>query len=151
MKLTLAFLAGIAALSIAALRPAAAQQATARAYRVIVNSENPVGLLDAAEVSRIFLRKTSTWRGNGEPVVPVELAPGAPAREAFLRDIHKKNDAELERYWQVMVFSGKGTPPPTRPSDQEIIEIVRHSPYAIAYVSASASLPADVKVVTITN
>lgn len=151
MKPTIALIAGLAALTLAALRPAAAQQAPARGYRVIVNAENPVGLLEAAEVSRMFLRKTSTWRHNGQPVVPVELAAGAPAHEAFVRDIHKKTDDELNRYWQVMVFSGKGTPPPTRSSDAEVIEIVRHSPYAIAYVSATAQLPADVKPVTVTH
>lgn len=149
MKTIVAVLMGAAALCAAPARPAAAQQ-PARPFRVIVNAENPVAALEAAEVSRMFLKKTATWRNNGQPVVVIELAQGT-VREAFDHDIHGKSNAELERYWQVMVFSGKGTPPPARASDAEVIEIVRHSPYAIAYVSASAPLPADIKTVTITQ
>ena len=149
MKSFVASLACAALLCAAPARPAAAQQ-PARSFRVIVNAENPVGLLDAAEISRMFLKKTATWRNNGQPVVAIELAPGA-VRDAFDRDIHNKSNAELERYWQVMVFSGKGTPPPARATDAEIIEIVRHSPFAIAYVSATTPLPADIKPVTITQ
>ena len=152
MPTTLTTLARVAALAAALAGSAAAQQpaAAGRAFRVIVNAENPVSTLDEAEVSRLFLRKTATWQ-SGEPVLPIEQAKGSPVRVAFEREIHKKSDSELERYWQVMVFTGKGSPPPTRTSDADVIELVRHSLYAIAYVSAAATLPPDIKSVTIAH
>lgn len=153
MTRTLTTLACVAALAAALAGPVAGQQqpaAAGRAFRVIVNAENPVSTLDEAEVSRLFLRKTATWQ-SGEPVLPIEQAKGSTVRQAFEREIHKKSDSELERYWQVMVFTGKGSPPPTRSTDADVIELVRHSLYAIAYVSATAQLPSDIKTVTIAH
>ena len=152
MTKTLATLVCVAALAAALTGAAAGQQVDAgRAFRVIVNAENPESTLDEAEVSRLFLRKTPTWRTTGEPVLPIEQPKGSPVRLAFERDIHKKSDSELERYWQVMVFTGTGSPPATRGTDAEVIELVRHSLYAIAYVSAAAQLPSDIKTVTIAH
>ena len=54
----------------------------------------------------------------------------------------------VKSYWQLVVFSGRGDPPPERASDDDIIQFVRTTPTAIGYVSASATI-VDVKVVAI--
>jgi len=141
---------GIAAL--AALAPATAgAQASSRAYRVVVNAQNPVGVLSATELSQLFLRKQQAWQHNGSQILPVEPTEGSSVRDAFVREIHHKDESALKSYWRQMIFSGKAVPPPTEQSDAAVLDYVRRYPNAIGYVSAAATLPADVKLVTITN
>lgn len=140
---------GIAGLFALAPAPVAAQQA--RAYRVVVNTENPVGMMSATELSQLFLRKNQAWKHNGRQILPVELNEGSAVRDAFVREIHHKDESALKSYWRQMIFSGKAVPPPTEQSDAAVLEYVRRYPNAIGYVSASATLPPDVKLITITN
>ena len=126
-------------------------QEDARAYRVIVNADNPVGLLSAQEVSRLFMRKTTSWSHNGQTVLPVELIDDSPVRAAFIRDIHHKNPVDVTVYWEEQVFQGKTPPPPDEASDGAVMDYVRSHPNAIGYVSAAAKLTPDVKTITITR
>ena len=123
----------------------------ARPYRVIVNAENPVGLLSSQELSRLFLAKTTTWTFNGQPVMPVEPGGDSPARAAFTREIHHKSPTDVTVYWEQMVFQGKASPPPTESSDSEVMAYVRQHPNAIGYVSAGVRLTPDLKPITITR
>ena len=123
----------------------------ARPYRVIVNAENPVGLLSPQELSRLFLSKTTTWAFNGQTVLPVEPGASSSVRTAFIREIHHKNPVDISVYWEQMVFQGKATPPPTESSDSEVMDYVRQHPNAIGYVSAAARLTPDLKPITITR
>ncbi|HET7789941.1 MAG TPA: hypothetical protein VFK78_04015 [Gemmatimonadales bacterium] len=130
----------------------ARERAPAPGFKVIVNADNPVGMLSPDAVAKLFLRKQVVWEWNAaKPVLPAELAEGSPVREAFLREILRKDAASLKSYWQQMIFEGKAVPPPAFDSDQGVIDYVRKYPSAIGYVSASAALPADLKPVTITN
>ena len=150
----LASMAVITLAALGAVRPSVlpAQGAgDARPYRVIVNADNPVGLLSPQEISRLFLAKTTTWQFNGQPVQPVEPGSASAARVAFIRDIHHKNPTDLTVYWEQMVFQGKASPPPTESSDSEVMDYVRQHPNAIGYVSAGARLTPDLKPITITR
>ena len=147
------FIASLIALTGAvALTPASvAAQQPAHAYRVVVNAENPVGVMSATELSQLFLRKQQAWKHNGRQILPVELNEGSAVRDAFVHEIHNKDESALKSYWRQMIFSGKAVPPPTEQSDAAVLDYVRRYPNAIGYVSASATLPAGVKLVTITN
>lgn len=123
----------------------------ARPYRVIVNAENPVGLLSPQEISRLFLAKTTTWSYNRQPVLPVEPGGDSPVRTAFIREIHRKTPTDITVYWEQMVFQGKASPPPTERSDSEVMDYVRQHPNAIGYVSAGTRLTPDLKPITITR
>ena len=147
-----AVLAVITLAALGAVRPGVlpAQGAgDARPYRVIVNAENPVGLLSPQELSRLFLAKTTTWQFNGQPVLPVEPGGDSPARVAFIREIHHKSLVDITVYWEQMVFQGKASPPPAESSDSEVMDYVRQHPNAIGYVSAGARLTPDLKPITI--
>ncbi len=129
-------------------RPAAAQQPgnQPKEFKVIVNADNPVGILTPDDVSRLFLRKTATW-WSGRPVLPVDQNQHAPARAAFLREIHQKNEQALDAFWRQQVFTGKAVPPLVLGSDAEVIDFVGRNPTAVGYVSAGAALGPEVKVV----
>jgi ABC-type phosphate transport system substrate-binding protein len=148
MRIALAVFAACAVAGFAP--PAAAQQAASqpKEFKVIVNADNPVGILTPEDVSRLFLRKTPTWY-NGQPVLPVDQAQHSAARAAFLREIHQKNEQALDAYWRQQVFTGKAVPPLVLGSDAEVIDFVRRNPTAVGYVSAGAALGPEVKVVII--
>ncbi len=129
--------------------PASAQARAADEVRVIVNPATPVTSLPREQVSRLFLRKVARWDG-GAPVLPVDLAETAPARDAFSRAVHRRTVAMITGYWQRQIFSGRQLPPPDRASEADVVAYVRATPGAIGYVSAAADLR-GVRVLTVTS
>jgi hypothetical protein len=118
-------------------------------YQVIVNEANPVKSLDADTVSRLFLKKTTTWDDasweNGGKVLPVDRRSDSAVREEFTREVHQRSVAAVKSYWQQMIFSGRDVPPPEKDSAAEVIEFVRANPGAIGYIESSVGLPTGVK------
>lgn len=138
MKRSLWLAAGLAALALASgITPRAAAQG--EAVRIVVNESNPTTSISKAQVSRLFLKKVTTW-DHGAPVAPVDQGDSASVREAFSAQFHGKSVAEVKAYWQRMIFSGRSTPPPIKGSDREVIEFVRGNSGAIGYVSAGAGV-----------
>ncbi len=112
----------------------------ALAYRVIVNSANPVNEARRSQVSEIFLKRVVHWP-NGQPAAPVDQSITFPIRERFSKQVHGRSALAVQHYWQQQIFSGRGVPPPVRLTDQEVIAFVKASAGAIGYVSAETSLP----------
>jgi ABC-type phosphate transport system substrate-binding protein len=119
-------------------------------YRVVVNSANPVSSMSAEEVSRLFLKRDTTW-AHGVPVEAVDLVAGSTIREAFSQDVHNRDVAAIKNYWQRMIFSGRAVPPPEKATDEEVLEFVRSSQGAVGYVSASTAIGNGVKTIEITS
>ncbi|MFS8070043.1 MAG: hypothetical protein ACMG6S_27070, partial [Byssovorax sp.] len=86
----------------------------AETYKVVVNAANPVASLAPREVSAMFLKRTSSW-ADGLPALPVD-GPDSPARDGFSKDVHGKKSAAIRSYWLQIIFSGRGVPPPEKPS-----------------------------------
>lgn len=120
------------------LMPRSGAAAPAR-YWVIVNASNPVTALKKIDLSRLFLKKTTTWP-NQQPVFPVDLGDGTPARQAFSTSIHKKSVRAVKSYWQQRIFSGSDVPPPELGSDAEVTAYVKTHPNAVGYLGER---PAD--------
>ncbi len=125
-----------------------AGQLHAQAFKVIVNTANPVSSITKAEASKLFLKKSSKW-AHGAEVQPVELPGSSSVRGSFTQEIHSKKPAAISAYWQKQIFSGRATPPPEKGSDAEVLAYVQANPGAIGYVSSGASV-GGVKVVKIT-
>ena len=117
-------------------------------YRVVVNAKNGVGQMSRDELSRLFLKKTTSW-SNGQTVAIVDRAEASPVRQKFTEDVHQRQVRAVKRYWQQMIFGGRAVPPPEKASDDEVLAFVRANPHAIGYVSASASLGDGVKPVAV--
>jgi TonB family protein len=109
------------------------------AYKIVVNPSNPTTSLSKAQVSNLFLRKTTTWE-SGEPALPVDQSDTSPLRDAFARDV-------LGMAADQATASVRGDRPPSVATDREVLAYVRLKPGAIGYVSSTT--PADgVKVVS---
>jgi ABC-type phosphate transport system substrate-binding protein len=118
-------------------------------FKVVVNAANPIASISKDELSKLFLKKSTTWK-NGHEVVPVDQSERSPVRESFSRQIHDRAVAAIKSYWQQQMFSGRSTPPPTKSSDGELLSFVQQNPDAIGYISSSAAI-SGVKVVNITQ
>lgn len=112
---------------------------------VIVNPKNASTALTADEVAEIFLGKTSRLPGGGAPA-PADQAYGSPLREAFYQKATSKDAAQVKAVWSRIVFSGKGTPPKTLGSSEDVKKFVASDPNGIGYIEKSAA-DSSVKIV----
>jgi ABC-type phosphate transport system substrate-binding protein len=111
----------------------------AAAFRVIVNPRNLTGSVDRKFLAQAFLKKTTQWP-SGDVIKPVDLAADSPLRRAFVEEVLGRSVAAVKSYWQQMIFSGRGVPPPELESEEAVIRYVLRTPGAVGYVSAGADL-----------
>jgi ABC-type phosphate transport system substrate-binding protein len=122
--------------------------ATAADYKVVVNAANPLATLTRAAVARIFLKKTTTWP-NGHSADPIDQPTSSATRRAFSKDVLGMDTREVATYLNQLIFSGRGVPPLTKPSDAEVLSYIRNSANAIGYVAEDAKLEEGVKVLAL--
>lgn len=140
------YLLAVVAIVLTCALPANAQQSS---VKVIVHASNPIGAVPMDEVSRIFLKRKTSWP-SGAQVAPVDRDGRSNIRSSFARTFHDRSTDALDSYWQQQIFSGREAPPPVVTSDAETVEYVAKNPNAIGYVSATANLPATVRVLEVT-
>lgn len=110
-------------------------------FQVIVHPSNPSTTLKSSFVADAFLRKVGAWPG-GETIKPVDLARDASARRGFSEAVLKRSVSAVKSYWQQVIFSGRGLPPPELDSEEAVIRYVTENEGAIGYVSGSADVGA---------
>jgi TonB family protein len=115
------------------LFPSGPSAQDAGGYKIIVNPVNPVTTLSKAQLSNIFLRRTTAW-DNGQPVRPVDQAESSPLREAFSRDVLGLSPAAATQ----QAGAASTEPLLAVASDREVLAYVRLKPGGVGYVSASA-------------
>jgi ABC-type phosphate transport system substrate-binding protein len=124
--------------------------AAADDFTVVVQESNPATALARQDLSRMFLKQTTTWK-DGSPVVPVDQADTSPTRAQFCKAIHSRDIGAVKSFWQRQIFSGVAVPPAEKASDEEVIRFVRATRGAVGYVKAGAPLGKGVKAITITD
>ena len=140
---------GIVLLSVLLVVTAGSIGAEDGAYKVIVNPANPTTQMSRLKLGEIFLKKAPRW-SDGVPVAPMEPSGKSAVRQRFTLETYGKPVIAISAYWQQMIFSGKGVPPPERSSDADIVAFVRETSGGIGYVAAGTDLT-GVKVVTVTD
>jgi hypothetical protein len=140
MKRAFAVSVGLLAWSAGALaRPAT----TDTGFKVIVGASSPVSELKREEVARIFLKKLTRWK-DGKEVSPVDQSARSPVRAAFSHGVLAVEGlakiSAVENYWRQQIYSGRGTPPAVKTSDDEVRRFVAATPGGIGYVSEDADL-----------
>ena len=119
-------------------------------FVLIANSANPISELSADAVARFYLKKTRKWP-NGGGVTPVDQSATSLVRTSFTREVLGRTIGEMRDYWLRQTLSGADVPPVSRGADAEVIEFVAQDAGAIAYVSAAAKLPSEVKALRVTR
>lgn len=137
--------AALAALALGLLGTAAAAPPPPPAgFVVVVRADNPATSLPRAVLSRLFLKRDNSWPG-ALAAAPVDLAESVSARQLFSREVHQKPVAAIKAYWQQQIFSGRGTPPPERATEAQVLDFVRANAGGIGYVSADTPLGTGLK------
>src|SRR5258708_6841106 len=90
--------------------------------KVIANSSVKEDVISAAELKSVFLEEKRSL-ADGIHVEPV-LEKDGPVHEWFLREYLGRTDDDLQTYYRVLVFTGRGSIPKNLGSDAER---VRHS------------------------
>lgn len=114
-------------------------------FRVVVHRANPVTSMTRAQLSAIYMKRVRSW-GDGAEIVPVEQSS---VREPFSRSIHGKSVAYVTRYWQRLIFAGRGVPPAELRSRDAVVEFVKSHRGAIGYLDTRAALSDEVKVIAV--
>lgn len=105
---------------------------------LIAHPGNPVATLSLRDLGRIYFNKKVRW-SDGSSILPVILQEGK-THDSFLEDLLGKNERQFSVFWNRLLFTGKGVPPTSFASEQEVIAFVSANPGAIGYVSDKADL-----------
>lgn len=112
---------------------------------VIVHPSNDSSF-EENSIRLLFLGKQHSFSDN-KKAIPVELGKGE-ARAEFLKKYIKRSEIDLQHYWSVQTFTGKGQPPKKYDTDAEIKSLVASNPEMIGYIDA-VNVDASVKVAEI--
>jgi ABC-type phosphate transport system substrate-binding protein len=119
------------------------------AYVVIVNAKNTSKALDRTTITDMFLKKRTQW-SDDLVIQPVDQTRGSQARKQFSEQVLGRSVASVRTYWNRLVFSGRGVPPPELATDDDVVKYVAKHHGAIGYVVGSVNLKdAGVKVIEI--
>jgi TonB family protein len=111
--------------------------ALASDLRVIANSSVKADSISASELKSVFLEEKNSL-GDGSHVEPV-LEKDGPVHQAFLQEYVGRTDDDLQTYYRVLVFTGRGSMPRKLGSDAEVVAYVARTRGAIGYVSAETN------------
>ena len=132
---------GVLAVTALVLAAASSPRAAADGPRfvVIVNPKNVATRLDKKFVADIFLKKQTHW-SDDSTIKPVDQTRTSSVRAKFSQEILGRSIASVRTYWNQVVFSGQGVPPPELDSDASVVKYVLGNRTAIGYVSPAAEL-----------
>jgi hypothetical protein len=102
----------------------------------VVSSKSAVTSLSANQVADIFLGRMSRFP-NGAVAVPVDLNDGSVERDRFYSKIAGKSPAQIKSYWSKIIFTGRGQPPKTVPTDLDMKKYIAANVAAIGYIEES--------------
>ncbi|MGD9602514.1 MAG: hypothetical protein AB7O21_17700 [Gammaproteobacteria bacterium] len=112
--------------------PAGAEPTQAPAIAVIGAPGGEFSALTRGELAHIFRRQRESTAA-GLPLVPVNLALGAPLRDAFSRSVFGLEPDAMEAYWNERYFHGV-SPPHVVGSTEAMLRFVHATPTAVGYV-----------------
>lgn len=111
---------------------------------VVMIAHKDIGIesISAKEIKYVFLGKLN--KINDKKIIPITLKKG-PVHENFLDEYIKKNSRQFSTFWKKKLFTGKGKPPKSFKTEEELIKYVASTPGAIGYVSAEAKIEDVIK------
>ena len=97
--------------------------------------------VDRRFLSQAFLQARPSPGPTATAIRPVDLPPDfAGAPPLHRARCHSRSVAAVKSYWQQVIFSGRGVPPPELETDEAVLRFVARHPGAIGYVSGSADV-----------
>lgn len=101
---------------------------------VIVGAAVPMKDIGLAVLRRAFLGEAAEY-ASGKRLIPINHAPGTPARDQFDKAVLGLKPEEVGRFWIDRRIRDQPPPPKTVPSVDLAVRIVMSLPGAISYVT----------------
>ncbi|MDB2405508.1 hypothetical protein N9W00_01060 [Arcobacteraceae bacterium] len=111
---------------------------------VIVSKNSSLNNISKSELSKIFLSKTKILP-NSKKALVVEIA-NKDIQKVFYKNISKKTQKQLKKYWATMIFTGRGMPPKKLKTVDEIIKFIQNNDNAISYVEKNKINSKNIKI-----
>ena len=141
-------LLGISALVLTAFAAAFAADVVV----VVVNTSVPGTSVRRADLAAVFMKKALRW-GDGSPASPVDQSGTSSVRKAFSENVLQMPVTAVLQYWQRQLLSSAAAArlPTVKASDDDVLAYVAKTKGSVGYVSAGATLPPDVKAVSVVD
>ena len=121
-------------------------QGLGESVRIIANQNLKIDTIKAEELKRVFLEENILLEGaHVEPVLEKE----GLVHEAFLHEYIGQTDDNLQSYYRLLSFTGRGSIPKAMGSDNEVVAYVARTRGAIGYVSSSTTTTKGVKTLVV--
>lgn len=111
---------------------------------IVTNAKNGINSIDLEDVKKIYLGKTRTFPDN-RPAIPVDQTADTEVYQEFLSKVIEKSMKEINAYWSVKIFTGRGTPPSQLHADTQVKEWLQKNPEGLGYINLD-SVDSTVKV-----
>lgn len=112
---------------------------------VVVGKNSPIESLSPHEINDIFLGNATSLPKIGK-VVPLDRSEDR-LRAEFYQDYTGRNLPQIKAHWAKNIFTGRGYPPKTVNSIDELKALLQRNPNAIGYVTAD-KVDGSLKVLT---
>jgi ABC-type phosphate transport system substrate-binding protein len=123
---------------VAALIASAVMRAGAADGLIVIGHPN-LPALDAATLEKVYTGKVVEV--GGIAVTAVNAQSGSATRARFLQSYLKQDEDKYTAYWIVRRYIGKGAPPREIVGSAAVIDFVKATPGAIAYIDAADAQP----------
>lgn len=107
---------------------------------VIVNPKLNITQLSTEDVKKVFLGKKMTWEDEKDTEIKFVLIPDEDCHDEFVKRYTQKTTGQFKRYWNNMLFTGKGQLPKNANSIKDMIQFVADTEGAIGYVAPGSPL-----------
>lgn len=108
---------------------------------VILHGKTPLASITSKEVADLYLGRTRHL-SNGQTANPLDNPAASAVRARFYKALTGKAITDINAYWARLLFTGQSSPPQPMADANALIEAVRNTPGAMAYLDQS-QLPAN--------
>lgn len=108
-------------------------------FQIVVHPSNTLTSVDQKFLADVFLKKKTYW-DDKKVIVVADLWSSSRVRREFSEKILDRPVSAVRNYWQQLLFSGRGIPPPEFKSETEMLNFIATHEDAIGYVSVGTEL-----------
>jgi hypothetical protein len=105
-------------------------------FYIVAQAGNPQQSLSKSEALSLYMGRTRSF-SNGEFALVFDLPRDNHERAGFYRALCDMSLAQVTSYWSRLMFSGQSLPPQPLPDEATMIEIVKHNPNAVGWLSSA--------------
>jgi len=118
-----------------------------QAQNLLVNKSLNISAISQDKLRAIYSMRTRVW-SDGTPITVFILNPDSTLHKNFCLKNLEIFPYQLQRVWDVMVYSGTGQSPINLNSETEMVRKISITPGAIGYISKAGVID-NVKIINI--